>query len=154
MTHSERSGGDDAYRRRLRTRAEEELRGNEQIVAMLPFASVPKSPRLPGAPRGRKGKVRFGIRQSWRRYRPAVVTDRRLLVFDSGRTPHARELLGAFALGDVTMGPLGVGRFNATTFTLGLPGLGDVPFETGRREVDDVAVLQRVVVGGEAQAMR
>ena len=145
MTHSERSGGDDAYRRRLRTRAEEELRGGERIVAMLPFASVPKLPKLPGAPRGRKGKVRFGIRQSWRRYRPTVVTDRRLLVFDSGRTPNARELLGAFPLGDVTMGTLGVGRFGATTFSLGLPRLGEVPFETGRREADDVATLGRLV---------
>ena len=138
------SGG-DAYRRRLRARAEEELRGGERIVAMLPFASVPKLPRLPGAPRGRKGKVRFGIRQSWRRYRPTVVTDRRLLVFDSGRTPNARELLGAFALGDVRLGPLGVGRFGATTFELELPGVGLVPFETGRRETDDLAELARRV---------
>ena len=139
---SDRSGGDDTYRRRLRTRAEEELRGGERIVAMLPFASVPKLPRQPGAPRGRKGKVRFGIRQSWRRYRPTVVTDRRLLVFDSGRTPNPRWLLGAFPLADVTMGPLGVGRFGATTFVLALPGVGDVPFETGRREVADVDVLR------------
>jgi hypothetical protein len=143
---SETSGsGGDAYRRRLRARAEEELRGGERIVAMLPFASVPKLPKVPGAPRGRKGKVRFGIRQSWRRYRPTVVTNQRLLVFDSGRTPNARELLGAFPLDEVTIGPLGVGRFGATTFDLGLPGAGPVPFETGRREIDDVAELARRV---------
>jgi hypothetical protein len=135
---SERSGG-DAYRRRLRERADEELGRGERIVAMLPFASVPK---LPGRQRGRKNKVRFGIRQSWRRYRPTVVTDRRLLVFDSGRTPSARELLGTFPLVDVTMSPLGTGRFGATTFDLDLPGLGKVPFETGRHEADDVARLE------------
>ena len=145
MTHSERGGGDDGYRRRLRARAQEELRGDERVVAMLPFASVPKAPRPPGAPRGRKGKLRFGIRQSWRRYRPMVVTDRRLLVFDSGRTPNARELIGAFQLGDVHMGPLGEARFGATTFALELPGNGVVPFETGRREADDVALLAQVL---------
>jgi hypothetical protein len=89
--------------------------------------------------------VRFGIHQSWRRYRPTVVTDRRLLVFDSGRAPGARSLLGAFPLGEVTMGPLGTGRFGSTTFVLHLPGVGEVPFETGRREVDDVARLELAV---------
>jgi len=118
------------------------MRSGEQVVAMLPFASVPKLPRQPG---GRKGKVRFGIRQSWRRYRPTVLTNQRVLVFDSGRTPGARHLLGAFELGDVTMGVRGVGRFGATTFDLGLPGLGEIPFETGRREIDDVARLEGVL---------
>jgi hypothetical protein len=138
-------GGDDTYRRRLRSRAEEELHGGERIVAMLPFACVPKLPKQPGAPRGRKGKVRFGIRQSWKRYRPTVVTNRRVLVFDSGRTPNARELLGAYSLEQVSMGPRGIGRFGATTFELVLPGVGPVPFETGRREVADVAELERRV---------
>ena len=139
-----RGGGDDAYRRRLRARATEELRGGEQIVAMLPFASVPKLPRSPER-RGRKGKVRTGIHQSWKRYRPCVVTGRRLLVFDSGRAPNARSLLGAFPLDQVTMGPLGTGRFGTTTFVLGLPGIGDIPFETGRKEVADLGVLRRAV---------
>jgi len=76
---------EDPYRRRLRAHAAAELERGERIVAMLPFASVPKLPRQPG---GRTGKVRFGIRQSWRRYRPCVVTDRRLLVFDSVYGPH------------------------------------------------------------------
>jgi hypothetical protein len=133
------SDREDPYRRRLRARAEEELQPGERIVAMLPFASVAKLPRQPG---GRSAKVRFGIRQSWRRYRPSVVTDRRLLVFDSGKAPNARTLLGAFPLAAITMSPLGVARFGATSFDLTLPGLGAVPFETGRREVDDVAVLQ------------
>ena len=140
--HSERRGGDDAYRRRLRARAAEELRPGEHIVAMLPFASVPKLPRQPG---GRRAKVRFGIRQSWRRYRPCVVTDRQFLVFDSGRAPSPRSLLGAFPLDDVTMGPLTAARFGTTAFALDLPGVGAVPFETGRKEVDDVEVLQRAI---------
>jgi hypothetical protein len=144
---SERSGGDDGYRRRLRARATEELASGERIVAMLPFASVPKLPRQPG---GRRAKVRFGIRQSWRRYRPSVVTDRRLLVFDSGRAPGARSLLGAFALGDVRMGPVGTARFGASAFVLDLPGVGEVPFETGRKEVDDLEVLRRVVAATAA----
>jgi hypothetical protein len=109
---------------------------------MLPFASVPKLPPQPG---GRKAKVRFGIHQSWKRYRPTVITDRRVLVFDSGRAPNARALLGAFPLGDVTMGALGTGRFGTTTFVLGLPGVGEVPFETGRREVQDVAALRQLL---------
>lgn len=134
---SDRHGGDDAYRRRLRARAAEELHDGERIVAMLPFASVPKLPRGP------HGKVRYGIRQSWKRYRPCVVTDRRLLVFDSGRAPGARSLIGQFPLDQILMGSLGTGRFGTTTFVLDLPGVGPVPFETGRREVDDVAVLQR-----------
>jgi len=139
---SDRRGGDDAYRRRLRARAQEEMLGGERIVAMLPFASVPKLPRRPG---GRKHKVRFGIRQSWRRYRPSVITDRRLLVFDSGRAPNARTLLGAFALSDVTIGPLGTARFGATAFVLDLPGVGPVPFETGRKEIDDVEILRAAI---------
>ncbi len=112
---------------------------------MLPFASVPKLPRSPER-RGRKGKVRSGIHQSWRRYRPCVVTDPQLLVFDSGRAPNARSLLGDFPLDQVTDGPLGTGRFGTTTFVLGLPGIGDVPFETGRKEVADLEVLRRAVV--------
>jgi hypothetical protein len=133
---------DDPYRSRLRARADDELQRGERIVAMLPFATVAKLPRQPGR---RRSKVRFGIRQSWRRYRPCVVTDRRLLVFDSGRAPSARALLGAFPLAEVTMGRAGVARFGATSFDLTLPGLGAVPFETGRHEADDVVVLRDLV---------
>jgi hypothetical protein len=139
---SERSGGGDPYRRRLRVRATEELTDGERIVAMLPFATVPKLPKQPG---GRRAKVRFGIRQSWRRYRPSVVTDGRLLVFDSGRAPHARTLLGAFPLREVTIGPRSRARYGITTFVLDLPGVGEVPFETGRKEADDVEILAEVV---------
>jgi hypothetical protein len=130
----------DRYRQRLTALAAPELRAGEHIVALLPFATVPK---LPKGPRGRKNKVRFGIRQSWRRYRPLVVTDRRLLVFDSGRTPHPRELLDAVPVGEVTISAVTPGRWGTSMFELTLPGTGAVPFETGRREVDDLAVLQQ-----------
>jgi len=148
------STGDNAYRRRLADHAAPELRSGERTVAMLPFATVPKLPRSPER-RGRKGKVRFGIRQSWRRYRPLVVTNRRLLVFDSGRTPSARTLLADFTLDDVAVGPVTPGRYGTSVFTLSLPGNGDVPFETGRREARDLEVLQTIVADrGEDQAMR
>jgi hypothetical protein len=45
----------------------------------------------------------------------------------------------------VAIGPIGAGWFGATTFELELPELGTVPFETGRRESDDVALLARTV---------
>ena len=137
-----------AYRRRLSEATGPELLGGERVVAMLPFASVPKLPRAPrqAAKKGRKEKVRFGIRQSWRRYRPLVVTGRRLLVFDSGRTPNPRTLLAAFPLEGVTMSQTTAGRFGVSCFTLTLPGNGEVPFETGRREARDLARLQELLV--------
>jgi hypothetical protein len=111
--------------------------------------------KLPRRPGGRKAKVRFGIRQSWRRYRPTVVTDRRLLVFDSGRTPNARQLLGEFPLDEVRMStPPTPGRFGALTFTLELPGAGTVPIETGRRERDDVATLEGLLTKDGSVARR
>jgi hypothetical protein len=127
------------YRRRLADVAAYELHAGESIVALLPFATVPKRPRGP------EGKVRVGIRQSWRRYRPLVVTDRRLLVFDSGRTPQPRGLLAAFSLEDVSMGPVNDGRFGSWTFELSLAAEGTVPFDTGRHERDDVSILRRAV---------
>jgi hypothetical protein len=139
------AGTGDGYRRRLAALAASELQPGEPIVALLPFATVPKLPRSPER-RGRKGKVRFGIRQSWRRYRPLVMTDRRLLVFDSGRTPHPRELIAAFALDDVTIGPVTAGRFGTSLFELSLPGVGEIPFETGRREAQDLAILRAALV--------
>jgi hypothetical protein len=143
-----RSAAGNPYRRRLAEAAAPELLGGERIVALLPFASVPKLPREPepGRKTGRKEKVRFGIRQSWRRYRPLVVTGRRLLVFDSGRTPNPRTLLAAFPLEAVTIGPMTKGRFGVTRFTLALPDNGEVPFETGRREALDTDRLQELLV--------
>ena len=64
-----------------------ELTSGERVLAMLPFANTPKRPRGP------EGKVREGIWQTKRRYRPLVLTDRRLFVFDTLRTPHPQRLL-------------------------------------------------------------
>jgi hypothetical protein len=121
-----------------------ELRPGERILAVLPYTSVPKKPRGP------EGKIRFGLRQSWKRYRPVVVTNRRLLVFDTGRTPHPRVLLAEFPLEQVAMSEVTTGRFGTAHFTLTLPGEGDVPFEAGRR--DDLAALRATLdsIGADA----
>jgi len=132
--------GGDAFRRALAKLGDDELQPGESIIALLPFATVRKRPRGP------EGKVRVGIWQSWQRYRPVVVTNRRLLVFDSGRTPSPRALLAAFPLDDLSMGPVTGGRFGTSVFTLSLPGRGEVPFETGRREEHDLEVLQAKLV--------
>jgi hypothetical protein len=127
----------DRYRTQLADAASQELRGGEQVVGMLPFATVPKRPKGP------EGKIRDGIYQSQRRYRPLVVTDRRLLVFESGRTPFARALLADFPLGEVAMTDPEPGRMGIIHFTVSFPREGDVPFEVGRR--DDVDALRAAV---------
>ena len=53
------------------------LTSGEHVLAVLPFANTPKRPRGP------EGKVRDGIWQTKRRYRPLVLTNRRLFVFDT-----------------------------------------------------------------------
>jgi hypothetical protein len=111
----------------------------ERVVAVLSFASVPK---FPGRVK-RRDKVRLGMRQSWRRYRPMVFTDRRLYVFDSGRTPHPRELLAAFPIADVGVHDVRDISFGGREMVLDLPGDGPVPFDIGRKDLDDlVSALQ------------
>ena len=77
------------------------LRPGEQVLAVLPFASTPKRPKGPD------GKVRTGLYQSARRYRPLVVTDRRLLVVEAVRTPYPRGLLEEFPVAAVRVAPSG-----------------------------------------------
>jgi hypothetical protein len=113
----------------------------ETAIAMLPFASIPKRVKGP------EGKVRTGVRQSWRRYRPVLVTDRRLFLFDTGRTPHAIEVLATYDVADVHFVETLPGRFRETILVLDLPGLGPMPFETGRRDRDDLEVLERFLRG-------
>ena len=123
----------------LAGRVAEWLTPGETVVAILPFAAVPK---LPGRVK-RRDQVRIGVRQSWRRYRPLVFTDRRLFVFDSGRTPHPRELIATFPVAEIGVNDLSDGSFGGREIVLDLPGEGSVPFEVGRRDRDDlVAVLQ------------
>jgi hypothetical protein len=113
------------------------LRPAEDVLAVLPFASTPKRPQGPD------GKSRVGIYQSYRRYRPLVVTDRRLLVLEAGRTPHPRGgVLAEFPLKDVEVVEVIAGRFKQNRVVLDLPGGGPVPFEVGGYEVDDLAKLR------------
>jgi len=120
----------DAVRERLRPR--------EEVVAVLPFASTPKRKIGPDGL-----KVRDGVYQSYRRYRPIVVTDRRLFVLDGGRTPHPRRgVLAEYPLEQVDVVDVIAKRFNQNRVVLDLPDEGAVPFDVGGYEVDDLAVLR------------
>jgi hypothetical protein len=133
--------GTDKYRVALVRMLEGSLAPGETIVAILPFASTLKRPKAPDAPRGKKGKVRVGIYQSWRRYRPLVLTNRRLVVFETGRTPNPRQVLASYPVGDVDMGAVTDAGRGVSRFALEFPDAGRVPFEAGRREREDLAVL-------------
>jgi hypothetical protein len=130
----------DSRRQDLIDQLGDRLARRETVIAMLPFASVPKRAKGP------EGKVTTGIRQSWRRYRPVVITDRRLFVFESGRTPHPRGVLAEFPVADVHFVETKPSRFGQL-LVLDLPGLGPLPFEVGRLERDDVAALQAFLQG-------
>ncbi len=122
------------YPKRLEELAIQELRQGERILAVLPFTTVPKRPRGP------EGKVREGLWQSWKKYRPLVVTDQRVLVFDTGRTPFPRYVMAQFPVEQISMSEVTAGRFGVERFTLVLPGEGAVPFEAGKR--DDLAAMR------------
>lgn len=112
----------------------------EKVVAVLPFASTPKRPSGP------EGKTREGISSSYRRYRPIVVTDRRLFMLDAGRNSRPRgDVLGEFPLQAVDVVDVIPGRFNQNRVLLDLPGVGTVPFDVGGYEVDDLARLRAVL---------
>ena len=130
----------DKQRAQLVDMVQDRLRTRESVLAVFPFTSTKKRPRLPGETR--KDRVRFGVYQSYRRYRPLVLTDQRLFVFETGRTPHPRGLLAEFRVDDVELVEVTPGRLGATDFVLELPGIGRVPFECGRKELDDLAVLR------------
>ena len=112
-----------------------ELAPGETIVAMLPFATVPKLPKGP------EGRISVGIRQSWRRYRPLVFTNRRLFVFDSGKTPHPRQQIGEFPLVEIELLEVRDARFGQKVMVLELPAHRPIPFELGKRELDDLATV-------------
>jgi hypothetical protein len=116
---------------------QDQLRPSEHVVAVLPFASTPKRPK------GSEGQTREGIYQSVRRYRPLVLTDRRLFVLEGARTPHPRGgVLAEFPIKDVNVVEVIRGRFKQNRVLLDLPGEGTVPFEVGGYEVDDLAKLR------------
>jgi hypothetical protein len=120
---------------------DELLRPNERVVAVLPFAVTP--------PRSRsEGKVREGIHQTNRRYRPLVATDRRLFVLDAGRTPYPAGVLADFPLESVTFVDVTPRWLGQQRVRLDLPGNGIIPFDVGRHELDDVARLRDLLGGG------
>jgi hypothetical protein len=100
---------------------------------MLPYASLPKRPR------GSEGKIREGVWQTNRHYRPLVVTDRRLLVMNAGRNHVPHGLLAAYPLNELRITETRKGRFGVDITVVDLPGEGPVPFETGKK--DDRAKL-------------
>jgi hypothetical protein len=131
----------DKSRQRLLDLVSDRLASGETVIAMLPFASIPKRAKGP------EGKVRTGVRQSWRRYRPVVLTARRLFLFDTGRTPHPIAVLASYDVADVHFVETVPGRFRETVLVLDLPGLGPIPFETGRLERDDLMVIEQYLSG-------
>ena len=133
----------DKPRATLVDRVQDRLRASESVLAVFPYTHTEKRPRQPGETR--KDKVRVGIYQSWRRYRPMVLTDQRLFVFETGRTPHPRELLAEMPLADVELLEVTPGRMGATRFVLDIAGTGRVPFDCGRKEERDLEVLREVL---------
>ncbi len=99
-------------------------------------------PKLPRPPRGTpKEKVTTGVRQSMKRYRPVVCTNRRVLVYDTKRTQHPRQLLAAFPAGEVHAVDVLPGKWGGQVIVLALPGIGDIPFELGTKDLPDLATM-------------
>jgi hypothetical protein len=113
----------------------------ERIVAVLSFAVTPPRPKPPG-------KVREGIYQSYRRYRPLVVTDLRLFVIDTGRSPFPRGILAEFPIGSVTIVDVAPRWLGQQRLSLDLPEIGTVPFDLGRFELDDLALFRAAMERG------
>src|SRR5260370_38268603 len=97
------------------------LRPGERVVAVLPFASTPKRPKRP------QGKVRVGIYQTSRRYRPLVITRHRLFVIATSRPPFPRAVLAEFPLSEVTFVDLVSAGLTQGRLLLDLPDNGTVP---------------------------
>ena len=115
---------------------QDSLRPGEHVVAVLPFAATPKRPKGP------EGKVRTGIYQTARRYRPLVATTQRLLVVDTSRTPFPRGLLAEFPVAATTVVDLVPARFGQQRLSLDLPGLEEVPFDLGRFDLIELEAFR------------
>ncbi|HZP30860.1 MAG TPA: hypothetical protein VFC99_18070 [Acidimicrobiia bacterium] len=115
------------------------LRSGEQVVAMLPFAANAPRPRA-------LGKRREGIYQTNRRYRPLVVTDRRLFVLQGAKTPYPHGILAEFPLASVTFVDVAPRWFGQQRVRLDLPDEGVVPFDVGK--FDDVDGLRAALGAG------
>ena len=110
----------------------DELHPGESVVAVLPFASTPRRPKGP------EGKIREGVYQSGRRYRPLVATTRRLLVVHAYKTPYPKGLLAEFPIAGVQVRDVSPRRFGQQRLTLDLPGEGTVPFDLGRFDLTEL----------------
>jgi len=128
-------------RRTLEEMVAADLRPGEHVLAILPYAHVPARPKGP------EGKVKDGIYQSYRRYRPIIVTDQRVLLFETGRTHFPRGVLAEFPNGDVEVVSVTPGSLGKVRLVLELPEVGRIPFETGRNEQDDLTVLVATLGG-------
>jgi hypothetical protein len=117
---------------------EERLEPGETVEGVLPFALVPRQPKHAGG-------TRVGIRQRSRRYRPIMITDRRLFLLDTGRTPYPRGVLAEFRNRDVGVVQVTPGRLGTSTVVLDLGGMGEIPFVVGRYETNDLARLVAVL---------
>jgi hypothetical protein len=133
-------GSADKARKEALGAVQDHLRPDEHVLAVLPFASTPKRPR------GAAGKIREGVYQSYRRYRPLVLTDRRLFVLDAGRTPHPRRgVLAEFPTAQVEVVAVIPSRFNQNRLVLDLGGVGAVPFELGGYDVEGLGILREAL---------
>jgi hypothetical protein len=111
------------------------LAAGERVVAVIPFANTPKRPKGP------EGKVREGLWQTARRYRPLLLTDRRLFVFDSRRTPYPHAVLAEIPAALVRVVSVDPGTLGRQVLVLDVAGEGRVPFELGRRDAEGLDAL-------------
>ena len=133
--------GDEKQRSALLSFVTPVLSWGEQVVAVLPYVNTPKRPKGP------EGKVREGIWQAGRRYRPLVLTNRRLFVFETARTPHPRSVLCELASDSVRVVRTVPGSMGRTTLVLELPGDGEVPFELGRLDIVELDAFTGALEG-------
>jgi hypothetical protein len=130
---------DAAQREQVLGTVGDRLHPGERVIAVLPFASTPKRPK------GSRGKVREGIYVSYRRYRPLVVTSHRLFVVNAVRTPYPRGVLAEFPLAEVGFVDVVPARFGQSRLLLDLPGVGTVPFDLGRYDVEELPELRAAI---------
>lgn len=97
------------------------LDDGEAVAAMLPFASI--------------HKVGYG---------QLVFTTRRLFLFDSTRTGKTGELLRELPLTDVRFDGVRTGRFGRQSLVLTLPDTGEIVFDVGSREGNDLSVIAQL----------
>ena len=129
---------EDRQRQAIAALLEGNLEPGEKTLAVLPYASTAKRPRVAGEP-----KVKMGLWTTASRYRPLVLTNQRLLVFETGRTPYPRYLLEEFPVDQVRIVDFQRASMGRHTMVLALPDLGNVPFILGRYDQQDLKTFLR-----------